>query len=91
MLGSIQARSGAGCHNRNRPAYGAAPLRPTGFPASIEGLLTRHSWEEIDAYCRGILDCLGVSFAEADAIWPTRFMRDTELRWMTEEPAIDDL
>jgi len=25
------------------------------------------------------------------AAWPTHFMKDNELRWLAEEPAIDDL
>lgn len=69
----------------------SAPRRPDGFPDNIKKLLTEHSWEMVDAYCREILAFAGVNFAEADAIWPTRFMKDTELKWMTEEPAIDDL
>lgn len=69
----------------------SAPRKPAGFPGNIKQLLTDHSWEKVDAYCRGILDFAGVSFAEADAIWPTRFMKDTELTWMTGEPPIDDL
>ena len=69
----------------------SAPRRPAGFPANIRGLLTEHSWPRVDAYCRDILAFAGVDFAEADALWPTRFMQDTELKWMTGEPPIDEL
>ncbi len=68
-----------------------APRQPAGFAATIDALLATPSWERVEAYCREILGFLGLDFAAADAVWPTRFMRDTELRWMTEEPAIDDL
>ncbi len=69
----------------------SAPRRPTGFPENIQTLLTGHSWEKIDAYCREIIAFAGVDFAQADAVWPTQFMRDTELKWMTGESSIDDL
>jgi len=68
----------------------SALRRPAGFPASIKGLLTGHSWPQVDDYCQGILAFAGLSFAEVDAIWPTRFMKDTELKWATAEPYIDD-
>ena len=69
----------------------SAPRRPAGFPDSARQLHTEHSWARVDAYCRDILAFAGVDFAAADAIWPTRFMKDTELKWMTAEPYVDDL
>jgi len=69
----------------------SAPQRPKGFPDNIKKLLTGHSWEKVDTYCRDIIAFAGVNFTDADAIWPTRFMKDTELKWMMEEPPIDDL
>jgi hypothetical protein len=69
----------------------SAPRRPVAFPNNIKELLTQHTWNQIDEYCRGILTFAGVDIAEAEAVWPTRFMRDTELRWLSGEPAIDDL
>jgi hypothetical protein len=69
----------------------SAPRRPSGFPDNIRQLLIGHSWESVDTYSQAIIAFAGVNFAEADAIWPTLFMKDTELKWMTEEPPIDDL
>lgn len=70
---------------------GTAPRRPSGFPDNIRDLLTDPSWPKVDTYCRDIIAFAGAEFAEADALWPTRFMKDTELAWLTAEPAIDDL
>ena len=69
----------------------SAPRRPAGFPDTVKALLAQHSWARIDEHCRAMLAFAGVDFAGADAIWPTRFMKDTELKWIAEEPAIDDL
>lgn len=68
-----------------------AKRRPPGMDADIEALLTRDSWQRVDAYCRGILEFVGKDFAAADGAWPARFMRDTELRWVTQEAAVDDI
>lgn len=68
----------------------SAPKRPPGFPDDIRQLLAQHSWQQIDDYCRGIVRFAGMEFSEADAAWPSRFMQDTELKWMTAEPHIDD-
>lgn len=70
---------------------GTAPRRPAGFPDNLTQLLDAHSWDKIDAYCRDILAFADVDYAEADALWPTRFMQDTELKWMSGEPPVDDL
>lgn len=69
----------------------SAPLRPSGMPEDIQTLLTAPSWEKVDAYVRGVLAFAGIDFAAADRVWPTRFMKDTELAWLTQEPSIDDL
>lgn len=68
-----------------------APRRPAGWSAAIEQLLTAATPDRVNEYCQRVLDFLGVAEPAANAIWPTQFMRDTELRWMTAEPAIDDL
>jgi predicted nucleotidyltransferase len=71
----------------------SVPRKPASMRAEIDELLRpQHpTWEKVDAYCRGILSFVGIDFGTADAIWPTRFMKDTELRWTTEEPAVDEL
>jgi predicted nucleotidyltransferase len=68
-----------------------APRQPPELAAKIEQLLTGHSWERVDGTCLDILAFVGISFDEANATWPSRFMRDTELRWVSEESGIDDL
>lgn len=69
----------------------SAPRQPAGFMQDLETLLTFPPWETVDAHVRRLLDFLGIDFATADAAWPTRFMKDTELRWVTEEACIDDI
>ena len=48
-------------------------------------------FDDVDRFCRAVLAFVGVDHDAANAAWPTWFMRDTELRWVHEEPAIDDL
>jgi len=38
-----------------------------------------------------VLDFASLDQAAANAVWPTRFMRDTELAWTDHEPPIDDV
>ena len=68
-----------------------APRQPANLQADIQALLAFPPWERVDTYVKNLLAFVGLDFAAADALWPTRFMRDTELRWMTQEPCIDDL
>lgn len=67
------------------------PEQPPGLGEVIDDLLRAHTWEKIDRHCREIIAFVGLDFAAADATWPSHFMRDTELRWMDESPAIDEL
>jgi predicted nucleotidyltransferase len=69
----------------------AVPRQPAGLAARLDELLQAHSWPLVDGHVREMLAFAGLDFAATDATWPTFFMRDTELRWMTGEPAIDDL
>lgn len=69
----------------------AAPRQPAGLAERLNALLKNHSWTLVDGHVREALAFVGLDFATADGTWPTHFMRDTELRWMTAEPAIDDL
>ncbi len=68
-----------------------APRQPPGLAAAIAHVLTGPPWADMDGYCREILAFAGVDFAQADAVWPSRFMKDSELKWVTEEPPVDDL
>jgi predicted nucleotidyltransferase len=69
----------------------SAARQPAGMQADIQTLLTNHSWEKVNAYCLGILAFVGIDHDAANAGWPTRFMKDTELRWVTQETCIDDI
>jgi predicted nucleotidyltransferase len=72
-----------------RVALGA-PRQPTGFAASIDRILSTPSSETIDAHCRATLALAELDPDAVNAIWPSHFMQDTELRWMDDTPAIDD-
>jgi predicted nucleotidyltransferase len=69
----------------------AAPRRPAGLAERLDALLAAPGWELVARHARETLAFAGLDFAAADATWPSHFLRDTELRWMTAEPAIDDL
>jgi len=69
----------------------SAPRQPAGLAASLPQLLTQPGWEFVDHHVREILAFVGLDFATTDTAWPTRFMQDTELRWMVGEATIDDL
>lgn len=68
-----------------------APRQPPGFMASIDLLLADASSPRVEGFCRDVLAFAGVDSAEADRIWPARFMNDTELSWTSHEAPIDDL
>lgn len=68
-----------------------ATHRPPQLLAEIDDLLARPSWPKVDQHVRSLLAFYGIEFAQADAIWPTHFMQDSELAWMTGHPPIDDL
>jgi predicted nucleotidyltransferase len=68
----------------------AAPRLPDGFGASIERILAAPTFELIDAHCRATLAFAGLDHDAVNATWGANFMRDTELRWMTDSAAIDD-
>lgn len=69
----------------------SAPRKPDGFLQDLDTLLTFPPWETVDHHVRNLLAFLQIDFATADAAWPTRFMKDTELRWVTQETCIDDI
>lgn len=68
----------------------AAPRQPPAFGESIELLLGAPTFELIDAHVRATLLFAGLDHDAVDATWGANFMRDTELKWMAETPAIDD-
>jgi nucleotidyltransferase-like protein len=69
----------------------SAERKPPGIDVAIQTLLTDHSAERVAEYCEQILAFVKVDPDAANAAWPSRFMQDTELRWLTQESSIDDL
>lgn len=69
----------------------AAPHRPPGLVGDLDRLLHDPSAATVDAHVRGVLSFYGIDHAAAEAVWPTYFMKDTELAWMSGHPSIDDL
>lgn len=70
---------------------GSAPRQPAGFMGSVHELLARDSWAVVESLCASVFDFAKVDSAAADAVWPTRFMQDTELSWTDHEAPIDDI
>jgi len=71
----------------------SVPRQPPGLAAALDDLVLKPdlSFDEVDHHCRDLLTFAGLDHDTANASWPSYFMRDTELRWLEEEPAIDDL
>jgi predicted nucleotidyltransferase len=68
-----------------------APRRPERFMDSIRGLLEAPSREKVEPLVRSVFAFAGVDFAAVDAVWPTRFMKDSEQKWLDGAPSIDDI
>jgi predicted nucleotidyltransferase len=68
----------------------AAPRSPEGFGTTIDRILASPSFDLIDAHCRETLAFAGLDHDKVNATWGANFMRDTELRWMTDSASIDD-
>ena len=68
----------------------AAPRLPVTFGSSIDRILASPTVELIDPHCRSTLAFAGLDHDAVNATWGANFMRDTELRWMTDSAAIDD-
>ena len=71
----------------------SVPRRPADMLDTIDVLMRNSEppFEQVDAYCRAILAFAGLDHDAVNAGWPSTFMQDTELRWMTGEPPIDEL
>jgi hypothetical protein len=65
--------------------------RPDGMMNDIKTLLSLPPWEKVNEFVLRVLAFVGIDHDEANAGWPTRFMQDTELRWMTDDASIDDI
>jgi hypothetical protein len=69
----------------------SARHRPPDLLADLDRLLTDASVASVDAHVKAILAFYGIDYVATEGVWPTRFMKDTELAWMSGHPAIDDL
>ena len=69
----------------------SAPRQPAGFASLLEEALTSDSRDIVESLCRAVFDFASIDQAAANAVWPTRFMRDTELSWVEHEAPIDDI
>lgn len=69
----------------------ADPRRPVALVAAIQRLPVAHDLPAVERLCLDVLAYAGIDPEKTNATWPTRFMEDTELTWMSREPAIDDL
>lgn len=67
------------------------PHRPTYLMTWLDDLLTAPSQERADDLVADLFDFYGIDLAATEAVWPTRFMKDTELSWLTGHPPVDDL
>jgi len=79
-------------HKRMLHALESVPCQLPGMRAAIDTLVRAPglSGDAIDRHRRDVLVFVGIDLDTANASRPTFFMRVTELRWMPEEPAIDD-
>jgi hypothetical protein len=69
----------------------SAPRQPDGMQNDIKTLLSQPPWEKVNEFCLRVLAFVGIDHDSANSAWPTRFMKDTELRWMTDDACIDDI
>ena len=79
------------CHKWLLRVLGTAPRRPKGLMTMIEALLDRPSRDFVHDCRQAVFTFAGIDLEKTYDVWPTRFMKDTETRWMIGEPAIDDL
>lgn len=68
-----------------------APHKPADFMTWLDGLLEHPSQERADALVADLFTFYGIDQEAATQVWPTRFMKDTELAWLSGHPPIDDL
>lgn len=68
-----------------------APHRPEHLLTDIADLLDDPSMAKVDAHVKALLGFYSLDYDAAMAVWPTRFMKDTELAWRSGSPSIDEL
>ncbi len=69
----------------------AAPDKPADLMEQLDDLLERPSQERTDELVADLFAFYGIDHQAVTQVWPTRFMKDTELAWLTGSPPIDDL
>lgn len=66
-----------------------AERKPEGFIGKVDGLLERHTLEQVNGFCQEMLEF--IDFTEETLDWPNYFLKDSEQNWLEHEPPIDDL
>lgn len=68
-----------------------APHRPADLMERLDAVLAAPTQADVDALVADVLAFYEVDQAATEKVWPTRFMKDTELAWQSGHPPIDDL
>lgn len=68
-----------------------APNRPADLLDRLDKMLATPSQEAVDSLVDDVLAFYGIDRAAAESTWPSVFMQDTELAWLTGHPPVDDL
>ncbi|MDY7105042.1 MAG: nucleotidyltransferase domain-containing protein [Actinomycetota bacterium] len=68
----------------------SATDRPADLMQRIDALLAEPSTERSGELCRRVFDHYGIDTEHLLEVWPTRFLEDTELTWMSGHTPIDD-
>lgn len=69
----------------------AVEHKPVDLMPRLRGILAEPSVPAVDALVDDLLAFYGIDRAAADAVWPTHFIRDSEMAWATGLPAIDEI
>ena len=65
--------------------------KPVDLMPRLRGILAEPTVPAVDALVDDLLAFYGIDRAEADAVWPTHFVRDSEMAWATGQPSIDEM
>lgn len=65
--------------------------RPADLMERLDEMLAHPDQERVDSLVDDLFAFYGIDRAATEAVWPTRFMKDTELAWQSGHPPIDDL
>jgi predicted nucleotidyltransferase len=69
----------------------AVEHKPVDLMPRLRGILAEPTVPAVDALVDDLLAFYGIDRAAADAAWPTHFIRDSEMAWVSGQPAIDEM